>query len=109
MQHLFLFKQPFKDHCALLRSFALCTLTVKRLGGGVVSLTPLWFFQRCVLYRQGENLLFCDFLSSLKVSLKILKLLRKYEDFLLSILTIFIYFLRFFTFPCCKETNSISI
>ena len=38
----------------------------------------------------------------MKISLKLLKLLRRYEDFLLQ--DFLLYFLDFLSFPCYKET-----
>ena len=35
------------------------SLSLKRLGE--VNLTPLWFFQKCVVQRKGYFVLFCDF------------------------------------------------
>ena len=57
-------------------------LTLERLWG--VNLKPLWFFQKCILQRKGEALLFCDFYTFfLKISLEFLMLYKRREDFLL--------------------------
>ena len=49
---------------------------------------PLWFFEKCIFYREGGTLVFCDFdiilkhLSFLKISLNFLRSFRRYEEIL---------------------------
>ena len=67
-----------------------------------------------LLERQGEPLLFGIFNIIISDTfpenfIEIPQVIQKIRRFSSSILTIFIFFSDFLTFPCCKETDNVSI
>ena len=86
-------------------------LTLKRLGEVNLPPTPLVFPKMC-FSEKGQHLSFLWLLilseatSFLKVSLKFLNFGQKIKIFFSTILTIFINFSDFLTFPCYKEAKS---
>ena len=74
----------------------------------------LWFFQKCVFQRKREALFLVIFNTIISHIFpenftKNPRLVQKIWRFSSSKLAIFINFFDFLTFPCCKETNDVSI
>ena len=87
-------------------------LTLERLGDQFDPLCE--FFQKRVLWREGETLLFLTFNIIINLIfpenfIELPQVVRKIWRFSPSILTIFINFSEFLTFPFYKETNVVSI
>ena len=64
---------------------------------------PMWFFEKCIFYREGETLVFCDFYIILKHIfpenfIEFPQFVQKIWRNSLSILAIFINFHQFFGF-----------
>ena len=81
-------------------------------------MTPLppWFFQKCVFFFRKRMKPWLLLTFNIIVGhifpenfIIIPEIVQKIWNFSSSILTFFISFLDFLSFPCCKETNDISI
>ena len=77
-----------------------------------LSFEPLWFFQICIFSGESETLFFLDFniIISHIFPENFIEIPQVFQKiWRLSLLSIFINFLDFLTFPCYKETYDVSL
>ena len=85
-----------------------------KTAGQFDNLTTPWFFKKCVFHKKVDPWFFVTFNFIInhifpENLIEISQFVHKIWRFFSSILTIFIDFSDFFTFPCCKETNDVTM